>query len=66
MIDEKQNLSILIDVQWQDELATYKDSNFVLKTNFWRDFYPAAFDYQIKRAKLKQTLNINYAGGDLI
>ncbi len=66
MIDEKQNLSILIDVQWQDELATYKDSNFILKTNFWRDFYPAVFDYQIKRAELNQTLNINYAAGDLI
>ena len=50
MIDERQNLSILIDVQWQDDLATYKDSNFILKTNFWRDFYPAVFDYQIKRA----------------
>ncbi|MCU7833055.1 MAG: methyltransferase domain-containing protein [gamma proteobacterium symbiont of Lucinoma myriamae] len=66
MIDERHNLSILIDVQWHDELATYKDRNFVLKTNFWRDFYPAVFDYQIKRAELNQTLNINYKAGELL
>jgi len=66
MIDEQQNLSILIALQWQDELVTYTDSHFVLKTNFWRDIYPPVFDYQIKRAELNQTLNIKYKAGDLI
>ncbi|MCK5697172.1 MAG: methyltransferase domain-containing protein [Gammaproteobacteria bacterium] len=66
MIDEQQNLSILIALQWQDKLVSYTDRHFVLKTNFWRDIYPAVFDYQIKRADLNQTLNINYKAGDLI
>lgn len=66
MIDERQNLSIMLAIQWQDELVTYKDSHFILKTNFWRDFYPAVFDYQINRAELHETLNIDYKAGDLI
>ncbi len=66
MIDEQQNLSILIALQWQDESVRYTDRHFVLKTNFWRDIYPPVFDYQIKRAQLNQTLNINYKAGDLI
>ncbi len=66
MIDVKQNLSVEIDIQWQDDLATYKDRYFIIKTNFWRDFYPEQLDYQIKRAELNQTLNINYKPGALL
>lgn len=66
MIDDKQNLSVEIDIQWQDDLATYKDRYFIIKTNFWRDFYPEQLDYQIKRAELNQTLNINYKPGALL
>lgn len=66
MIDERQNLSILIDIQWQDDFAHYTDQYFLLKTNFWRDFYPAKFDYQIKRAELNETLSIKYAPGELM
>ncbi|MCW8929892.1 MAG: class I SAM-dependent methyltransferase [Gammaproteobacteria bacterium] len=66
MIDEKQNLSVQIDIQWNDDIATYKDRYFVLKTNFWRDFYPEQLDYQIKRSELNQTLNINYKPGALL
>jgi SAM-dependent methyltransferase len=66
MIDERQNLSLLVSLQWQDTLATYKDCYFILKTNFWRDFYPPMFDYQIKRAQLNQTLTIPYKAGELI
>jgi len=66
MIDERQNLSILISLKWQNTIATYQDQHFIIKTNFWRDFYPAMFDYQIKRAELHQTLNINYKAGELL
>ncbi len=66
MIDDKQNLSVQIDIQWNDGLASYKDRYFVLKTNFWRDFYPEQLDYQIKRSELNQTLGINYKPGALL
>ncbi len=66
MIDEKQNLSVQIDIQWNDGLASYKDRYFVLKTNFWRDFYPEQLDYQIKRSEPNQTLGINYKPGALL
>lgn len=66
MIDDKQNLSVEIDIQWHNNLVTYKDRYFIIKTNFWRDFYPEQLDYKIKRAELKQTLNINYKPGDLL
>lgn len=66
MIDDKQNLSVQIDIQWSDKLASYKDRYFVLKTNFWRDFYPEQLDYQIKRSELKQILNLNYKPGSLL
>lgn len=66
MIDDKQNLSVEIDVQWHDDLVTYKDRNFIIKTNFWRDFYPEQLDYQIKRAELNQTIDINYKPGALL
>ncbi len=66
MISEKQNLSLQLDLQWQDKFVHYKDRYFLLKTNFWRDVYPAQLDYQIKRAKLNQNIHIEYAAGDLI
>ena len=66
MIDEKQNLSVQIDIQWNDKLVSYKDRYFVLKTNFWRDFYPEQLDYRIKRTELDQTININYKPGALL
>ena len=66
MIDERQNLSVLVHIQWNDELVTYQDRYFILKTNFWRDFYPPVMDYQIKRAELHQTLNISYKAGELL
>jgi len=66
MIDEKQNLSVQVDIQWHDELVSYKDRYFVLKTNFWRDFYPEQLDFQIKRAELNQTIKINYNPGALL
>ncbi len=65
MISEKQNLSLQLDLQWQDDFVRYKDRYFLLKTNFWRDIYPAVLDFQIKRAKLGDTMHINYAPGDL-
>jgi len=66
MIDEKQNLSVQMDIQWNDKLVSYKDRYFVLKTNFWRDFYPEQLDYQIKRAEHNQTIDINYEPGALL
>lgn len=66
MIDDKQNLSVQIDIEWHDELVHYKDRYFVLKTNFWRDFYPEQLDYQIKRAELGQTIEISYKPGALL
>ncbi len=66
MIDDKQNLSVQIDIEWSDDLVHYRDRYFVLKTNFWRDFYPEQLDYQIKRAELGQTIEINYKPGALL
>ncbi|MCU7837008.1 MAG: class I SAM-dependent methyltransferase [gamma proteobacterium symbiont of Taylorina sp.] len=66
MINEKQNLSLQLDLQWNDGLVNYKDSYFLIKTNFWRDFYPAVLDYKIKRAELNQSIQIDYKAGDLL
>ena len=66
MINEKQNLSLQLDIQWNDKLVTYRDRYFLLKTNLWRDSYPAALDYQIKRAKLNQTIKVDYKAGELL
>ena len=66
MINEKQNLSLQLDVQWHDDLVHYQDRYFLIKTNFWRDFYPVVLDYQIKRAELGQVIDVDYKAGDLI
>lgn len=66
MIDETKNLSLQLDIDWNDEFAHYKDRYFLLKTNFWRDIYPPILDYQVKRAQLNQTIEINYKPGDLL
>lgn len=66
MIDEKQNLSLQLDLQWQDDLVHYLDRYFLIKTNFWRDSYPAVLDYQIKQAELNQIIEVNYKPGDLL
>ncbi len=64
MIDKNKNLSIELTLSWSDDLVTYEDHYFLVKTNFWRDFYPAVLDYQIKRSELHQTLEINYKAGE--
>ena len=66
MINEKQNLSLQLDIQWHDNLVSYRDRYFLLKTNFWRDSYPAVLDYQLKRAELNQTIIVDYKAGDLL
>ena len=47
-------------------MATYRDRHLIIKTNFWRDFYPPVLDYQIKRAKLDQSLYLDYQPGALL
>lgn len=66
MINEKQNLSLQLDLKWQDDLAHYCDRYFLIKTNFWRDSYPAVLDYQIRRAELGQVIEVDYKPGDLL
>ena len=66
MIEEKQNLSLRLDLKWHDDLVHYRDRYFLIKTNFWRDFYPAVLDYQIRRAELGQVIEVDYEAGNLL
>ena len=66
MIDQSKSLSIEMTLSWSDNLVEYKDRYFLVKTNFWRDFYPPLLDYQIRRAELHQTMDIYYKPGELL
>jgi SAM-dependent methyltransferase len=66
MISEKKNISVELAISWSDKSATYNDRYFIIKSNFWRDVYPARLDYQIKRAEINKPLTINYKAGEFL
>lgn len=66
LYNQQNNHSIEFSIQWKDKLVQYCDRYYLLKVNFWRDIFPPVLDFQIKRAKLSQTVEIDYPAGELL